>query len=438
MNLTYDLIGIGFGPSNMALAVALAERGGETASCFIERKASFNWHGGMLLEGSDMQISFLKDLATLRNPQSRFTFISYLHAKRRLASFINLKTFYPSRVEFNDYLSWVARHFDAQCHYGETVTAIEPELNNGRVERVRVRSRMSDGREAIRFARNVSIGIGGAPLQPACFAGIDDARVFHSSDYLHRTERLLADRREPLRVAVVGSGQSAAEIYRDLGQRFAHVDAALVMRAHALKPSDDSPFVNETFDPDFVDTVYTLPDGERAALLQGLRNTNYSVVDPPLIEAIYRDLYDQQVSGRIRHAVLAQRQIVAVHCDERGVWLNLQHTLDGTAERQRFDAVILATGYSRAAHLDLLAPLQRWLGEFRVGRDYRLRSAPEFAPRIYLQGSCEASHGLSDTLLSLLPVRANEIVDSLQAATPAADAHRVRHALRTPAEAAAR
>jgi L-ornithine N5-oxygenase len=32
---------------------------------------------------------------------------------------------------------------------------------------------------------------------------------------------------------------------------------------------------------------------------------------------------------------------------------------------------------------------------------------------IYMQGFCQASHGLSDTLLSILPIRADEIAGSL-------------------------
>ena len=54
----------------------------------------------MMLDGAKMQISFLKDLATLRNPSSTYSFISYLHAHGRLATFVNLSTFTPSRVEF--------------------------------------------------------------------------------------------------------------------------------------------------------------------------------------------------------------------------------------------------------------------------------------------------------------------------------------------------
>ena len=98
----HDLIGIGFGPSNIALAIALEE--GRDArpqhrpldALFVERQPGFVWHRNMLLDQAHMQISFLKDLATLRNPSSRFTFLNYLHEKDRLQDFINLKTFSPA------------------------------------------------------------------------------------------------------------------------------------------------------------------------------------------------------------------------------------------------------------------------------------------------------------------------------------------------------
>ncbi|MNP58776.1 L-ornithine 5-monooxygenase [compost metagenome] len=48
-----------------------------------------------------------------------------------------------------------------------------------------------------------------------------------------------------------------------------------------------------------------------------------------------------------------------------------------------------------------------------MDRDYRALANPEFGANVYLQGFCEASHGLSDTLLSVLPARAAEIGQSL-------------------------
>ena len=52
-----------------------------------------------------------------------------------------------------------------------------------------------------------------------------------------------------------------------------------------------------------------------------------------------------------------------------------------------------------------------------ISRRYRLIPLPTtgrgFVPRIYLQGGAEETHGLSETLLSVLGVRAGEVVEDL-------------------------
>lgn len=62
----------------------------------------------------------------------------------------------------------------------------------------------------------------------------------------------------PLAIAVVGSGQSAAEVTMDVRERLSdmsvgdspHVhEVDMIIRRGSLKPSDDSPFANEIFDP---------------------------------------------------------------------------------------------------------------------------------------------------------------------------------------------
>ena len=98
----HDLICVGFGPASLAIAVALHDaledgipnlRTVQPKVRFLERQQQFSWHAGMLLPGAKMQISFLKDLATLRNPRSQFTFLNYLYTNSRLVQFSNLGTF---------------------------------------------------------------------------------------------------------------------------------------------------------------------------------------------------------------------------------------------------------------------------------------------------------------------------------------------------------
>src|SRR4051812_17313166 len=125
-----DVVGIGFGPSNLALAVALAEHNaavppGERLSYrFVERQERFGWHRGMLLEDATMQISYLKDLVTLRNPTSPFTFLSYLHDRERLVDFLTYGRRFPPRLEFHDYLEWAAERFAGVVDYGAEVTEV--------------------------------------------------------------------------------------------------------------------------------------------------------------------------------------------------------------------------------------------------------------------------------------------------------------------------
>jgi L-ornithine N5-oxygenase len=413
----HDFIGIGFGPSNLALAIMMEElasvRHAAANYCFIEKKPEFVWHGSMLLPGSDMQISFLKDLATLRNPQSRYTFINYLQQKGRLKDFINLKTFFPSRVEFNDYLAWVAAHFEERCRYAEEVVGVEPVFEGDEVARLNVISRDESGQAYTRVARNLVLGVGGVPCLPRPFETVTDARVFHSARYLERVAELQRLGRPLRRVAVIGGGQSAAEVFMDLVHRLPGAEVALITRGEALKPSDDSPFVNEIFNPQFTDLVYQQPKVRRSEMLARYRNTNYSVVDADLIEAIYELFYMQKVEGHAPHRLLTCRTITEVDAADDGITLEVRNHDRGGAEREQFDAVVLATGYRRDDHRRLLEALAPWTGDYEVARDYRLLTSPGFAPRIYLQGCCEDSHGLSDTLLSVLAVRAEEIAASL-------------------------
>ena len=363
---------------------------------------------------SELQISFLKDLVTLRNPTSPYSFVNYLKAHGRLVDFINLGTFYPCRMEFNDYLRWVASHFAAQSRYGEEVLAIEPVLHQQQVEALRVISRDSHGQHHVRTTRSVVVSAGGTPRIPTAFKALkDDSRVFHHSQYLASMAKQPRARSQPMRIAIIGGGQSAAEAFIDLHDSYpsAHVD--LILRGSALKPADDSPFVNEVFAPQFTDLVYQQNTAERERLINEYQSTNYSVVDIDLIERIYGIFYRQKVSGVARHVFRRLTSIENAVADGQGIKLALCNTASGELSEQHYDAVILATGYDRQLHRHLLAPLAEYLGDFEVDRDYRIVTDARCKASIYMQGFCQASHGLSDTLLSVLPIRAEEISASL-------------------------
>lgn len=412
----HDLIGVGFGPSNLSLAIALEEAGHKTADvCFLEKQKDFIWHGNMLLDGTTMQVSFLKDMATLRNPASHYTFINYLHQQNRLEDFINLKTFFPSRHEFNDYLTWAAKHFDDQVSYGEEVLEIEPQQEGNEVVCLKVRSRDANGEINERYARNIALGIGGSARVPEQFKALaGQPGVFHSSRYLPEVEKLPEG---PCRIAIVGAGQSAAEIFMDLHDRNPNFQVDLIARSRALKPADDSSFVNEVFNPGYTDFIYESEDNARSQLLDEFSNTNYAVVDLPLIEEIYQTLYQQKVTNQPRHRFLRRHNIEQVSVAKDKTELTLKNLDSGEHFQQQYDAIILATGYQRQMHHSILAPLDEWVKPTQTDRLYRLPTAQNFLPQIFLQGCSEQTHGLSDTLLSVMSVRAAEIRDALFSTT---------------------
>ncbi|SDP69204.1 L-ornithine N5-oxygenase [Ralstonia sp. 25mfcol4.1] len=420
----HDLIGIGFGPSNLALAIALQEQAGAGRPLdahFVEKQQHYQWHGNTLVSQSEMQISFLKDLVSMRNPTSPYSFVNYLHRHGRLVDFINLRTFYPSRMEYNDYLRWAAGHFASQCSHGEDVQRIEPDgkADSGRIDRVRVVSTDAEGRERIRVTRSVVLSTGGTPRIPEAFAGVrDDARISHHSGYLNWILKQPCADGKPMRVAVIGAGQSAAEAFIDLHDNYPSAKVDWLVRGAALKPADDSPFVNEIFAPAYTDVVFEQTQAGRDHLIDEYLNTNYSVIDADLIDRIYAMLYRQKVSGQFRVNLLTCKAVEAAHAGAHGVELTVAGTAPSTAatadcETRRYDAVVLATGYERESHRRLLAPLAGYLGDFSVDRNYRVQAAPELAVPVYLQGFCQSSHGLSDTLLSVLPARAEEIAGAI-------------------------
>lgn len=423
----HDLIGIGFGPSNIALAIALEERKAGIDAFFIEKQPGFAWHPNMLLDNAHMQISFLKDLATLRNPASRYTFLNYLYEKKRLQDFINLKTFFPSRHEFNDYLAWAAAQFEDRCAYGEEVIEILPEKRGNDVTLLRVRSRNREHGSRERLARHLTVSIGGVPSVPEAFRPFrDDARVFHSASYLS----VIARHPTARRIAVVGAGQSATEVFLDLHGRPDAPQVDLIMRARAIHPSDDSPFVNEIFNADFTDFVFSRPDEEREALLDEFSRTNYAAPDLELIEQIFNVFYRQKVAGSERHRFLRRHEVKEVHASAEGIELTLFDLNNEREHRYTYDVVVLATGYRQNGHLSLLEPLAPYLPGFAVNRHYRLQSTSNFRPAIFLQGACESTHGLSDTLLSVTAIRTAEIgqalVDAMKKSTPVAAEHSSR------------
>lgn len=420
----HDVLGIGFGPSGLALAVAIDDLAPGLDVRFLEQKLRFSWHEGMLLPDARMQVSCLKDLATLRDPCSRFSFLNYLHQQGRLDEFVNLSTFRPTRLEFDDYLRWAAGRVGAEVLYGREVLAVSPITVSPITEppgdvtglRLEVRDAESGAIEE-HLAREVVLCAGARPrLPPGILAG---ERIFHSDRFLQAIDGRFSDPAAAWRFVVVGDGQSGAEVFDYLASRYPNASVVAAVRGFGYRPMDETPFVNEIFFPSSVDLVHGLEEPKRTALLGSLRNTNYAVVDEELIERIYRRLYDARVAGRRSLEVRRLLELrSAVDLGDR-VAIELADWRDGRPVRLEADALVLATGYTIPNPHPLLAGLAPHLvfddsGRYSTGRGYRVETQNGCTAGVFLQGYCEDSHGIGDTLLSVAAPRAGEIVAALQ------------------------
>ncbi|KAJ3856656.1 putative L-ornithine-N5-monooxygenase [Lentinula lateritia] len=534
----YDLIGIGFGPSNIAISGALVEKwtapsnDAETSFqkiLFIEKHPSFQWHPGMLLPGAQMQISFMKDLATLRSPQSPLTFVNYLHNQGRLSAFINRGSLTPSRKEFADYLEWAARYVEAQgvnVKYGQEVIAIDESMD-GLITVTSIT--LADGKLNSFITRNLVVSPGGRARIPNVVAPfikepsiVARSTLLHSSEYKHRIGELLesitSERQRPLRIAVIGGGQSAAEVTMNLHGLLNDIPAGdgpighqvdMLLRKGSLKPSDDTPFSNEIFDPEVTNDWFSTSEQGRERIMAEYKATNYSVVNPRTIDALYEIIYDQQVDEAIvarnstvftprpRIIIRSHMHIPSLKYDtgsKKFVFTFRNVRTREVFENESYDAVVCATGYQRNSWTKMLRASDRLGKRFGIDdsasdipiklvpfvqrvadtvdldqpqhsplssvsstptsvvttppispgaenvvkqesspteavklyitRNYRLLpmastktmqdgSAEGLKARIYIQGLEESTHGLSDTLLSVVSCRAGEVVDDL-------------------------
>ncbi|MEU4612643.1 lysine N(6)-hydroxylase/L-ornithine N(5)-oxygenase family protein [Streptomyces umbrinus] len=419
--LVHDLIGIGFGPSNVAMAIALGEhnaRAGEQEAItahFFEQQPCFGWHRGMLIDDATMQVSFLKDLVTLRNPASEFSFLCYLKSKGRLIDFINHKNLFPLRVEFHDYLEWAAAQVEDAVSYGHEVVGVAPVVRDGVVEHLEVTVRSAEGL-AVHRARNLVLGTGMRPLMPE---GVETGdRVWHNSELLAKVDRLEGS--SPSRFIVVGAGQSAAENVAYLHRRFPEAEVCAVFSRYGYSPADDSSFANRIFDPAAVDEYFAAPENVKRRLMDYHGNTNYSVVDIDLIEDLYRQTYQEKVLGTERLRFLNVSRLTDVEETAGTARATVTSLVTGEETVLDADVVVFATGYSPADPLGLLGEvadhcLRDDEGRVRVERDYRIVTDPELRCGIYLQGGTEHTHGITSSLLSNTATRVGEILDSLLA-----------------------
>ncbi|MGY3473744.1 lysine N(6)-hydroxylase/L-ornithine N(5)-oxygenase family protein [Bradyrhizobium ottawaense] len=402
-----DVIAIGAGPANLSLA-ALAAPIPEISLRILESSETLRWHPGLLLDGAVMQTSPLKDLVTPADPTSAYSFLAYLHDKRRIYQAIVRGLACVSRSEFDDYLRWAAEKL-ANVQFGERVIAVE------------LRDESFDvitGRRNYQTSTAV-LGVGRAPSIPDWGRNAPPNEVFHSST-------LLVQRRElsSKRVVVVGGGQSGAEIFlRLLRGAYGPLEALTwVTRRANIFALEDSPFVNEWFLPQYGGWFFEQSESTRKQILER-QSVASDGVNSATLRTIYSALYDREVH-RASYPAHVEIRVDTTADELRSVCpfrLGLRQQTTGICSEHVADIIVLATGY-RTEIPSFLEPIASRLAvvsapggsrEIVVKEDFSARFDGPERCRLYIQNGARFQHGIADTNLSLVPWRASTVLNSI-------------------------
>ncbi len=406
----YDLIGVGIGPFNLALA-ALLEPVAEVDAVFLEQRGDFSWHPGLLLEGSTTQVPFLADLVTLADPTSPHSFLAYLKAHDRLYRFYFREEFHVPRREYDHYCRWVARRL-AACRFGRRVGRVRwldgPALFEADVVDA------TDRAERVR-GRNLVLGVGSPPHVPAAVAPELGRDVLHAASFLDHREHL----RRGSAIAVIGAGQSGAEIFLELlrEQPLSGYRLDWLTRSAGFFPMEYSKLALEHFTPDYTRYFHALPMSTRDRLLP-TQDLLYKGIDAATVAAIYDLLYERTIGGASPPVRLLPHTALR-GIERRGGRLRLRcHQWEQDAHLDvEADRVVLATGYrgDPPACIEELRPRILWdeAGRYRVGPDYRVRTDPAVTGALFVQNAELHTHGVGAPDLGLGAHRAATIVNAL-------------------------
>ncbi|WP_328910285.1 lysine N(6)-hydroxylase/L-ornithine N(5)-oxygenase family protein [Streptomyces sp. NBC_00234] len=398
----HDFIGIGLGPFNLGLA-CLTEPIDELNGVFLESKPDFEWHAGMFLEGAHLQTPFMSDLVTMADPTSPYSFLNYLKERGRLYSFYIRENFYPLRTEYNDYCRWAAAKLSS-IRFNQTVQSVTYEESD---ELYTVRT--ADG---VFRARHLVLGTGTPPYIPEACQGLG-GDLLHNSRYLEEKAALQAKES----ITLVGSGQSAAEIYYDL---LSEIDVHgyrlnWVTRSPRFFPLEYTKLTLEMTSPEYVDYFHALPEEARYRLESGQKGL-FKGIDGELIDAIFDLLYQKNLPGPVPTRLLTNSSLNSARYEEEsGTYtLGLRQEEQGKDYSLSTQGLILATGYKYTPPA-FLEPVTGRLrhdsrGRFDVARNYSIDTTGR---GVFLQNAGTHTHSITSPDLGMGAYRNAYIIGEL-------------------------
>lgn len=397
------VLAIGVGPFNLGLA-ALSHQLPDVTVVGLDRSESFEWHPGMMLPEATIQVPFMADLVTLADPTSPFSFLNYLKTRGEIYNFYIRESFFPYRSEYSQYCSWVANQLP-DLHWNRDVIDItyDPQQN--------IFIAHTDGPHGTEefHGTHLVLGTGTQPAIPSTWP--QDSRILHTSHYLSsRDDTLQQDH-----VTVVGSGQSASEVYLDLLRSHpGRVD--WFTRSARHHPMDITQLTLEMTSPDYIDYFDGLTAAQQVTL-----NANevhlYKGTSAKTLSEIYALLDHKRINGQPLGEILTNVSIDHIETDQDHLTLELQHKVTQQRARRQSNTVICGTGYQHP-ELKLLDNLRSMLrtvdGSLVADRNGALDTT---GSRIFSQNTRAWKHHLTGPDLGLGAYRNSLILNKLTGRT---------------------
>ncbi|KZK84970.1 L-lysine N6-monooxygenase [Pseudovibrio sp. Ad13] len=400
----YDLIGLGIGPFNLSVA-ALAQSSSRIRTAFFDSKSEFSWHQGLMFSRSVLQTSFLKDLVTAVQPTSAYSFMAFLVEKKRFYDFLAGRFTGVTRVEFNEYLAWAAGKMN-NLHWNHTAQEISVKDN-------RLSVAFENGR--VEHTPNLVVGTGMKPFVPQWATPYLGENCFHASGYLNKARQTKSKR-----IAVIGGGQTGAEIVLDLltSKQAAPLEVQWISNLPRFSPLEEGGFVDQVFTPAYVQSYQTLPKQSQRQEVVNQKLASDGLT-PSTVDELYAEIY------RLKHlcadpctiTLLPGRDVKAMEQQGTGYRLTSNSTISGQTETQHVDQVILATG-ARPALPEFMTPLLPRLsldenGLPELDASYRLQWDGPRNLQIFGLNLGLSSHGIVDPQMSLMTWRSATILNAV-------------------------
>lgn len=398
----YHTVGIGAGPANLSLAALFESSPTSEEIALFERQPGPSWHNRLLHAGVRMQTSWLKDLVSLVDPRHELTFLNYLVTTGRLFALLNAQFDVIPRLEYVRYLEWASRRLK-HVSYGVSIDRISFGGDGFTVH---------SGGAPVATSEHLVIGVGSAPVIPESLAGMPPERAFIADELAERLPGMQADRDAP--VAVVGGGQTGVEAaMKLLGEGF--TDVRWFGRRLWFDTIDDSPCANDVYRPAHMQALQRLSPPTRRRIIKGLDGTG-DALTPGVLRGLYQANYDRLLElGHFPIKLYPARDVTGG--EESGDEIVLTCQAPERREQYRVRHVVIATGRANVA-IPFDQDLQERVeladdGELVVEPDLSVRWKGMNGHQIYALNRARFSHGLTDTNLTLLPVRAAIVLNSL-------------------------